>query len=117
MVPPNLNDMLMKKLDGILEKVEQESNATRRSLDELKEEMKNRYEETKQQVDMLEIKVNICEKKFDELSKRIYTIMQNVCTSFLDPQVSQSESWKTYWREQIQTLAVFRSSSLNPHNE
>jgi hypothetical protein len=117
MVPPNMNDMLMKKLDSILEKVEEESNATRRSLEELKEEMKSKYEETKKQVDMLETKVNSWEKKFEDLSKRICTIMQNVCTSFLDPQVAQSESWKTYWREQIQTLAVFRSSSLNSHNE
>jgi len=44
----NSNDVIFKKFDSILTKVEEESIVTRLALEELKEEMRNRYEETKQ---------------------------------------------------------------------
>ncbi len=47
MMPTNPNNVLFGKLDSILAKVEEESNATRTTLGELKDEMRNRYEETK----------------------------------------------------------------------
>ncbi|CAF3873161.1 unnamed protein product [Rotaria sp. Silwood1] len=109
-MPSNVNDVLLKKLDNILVKVEEESSATRRSLEELKEEMKNRYEETKQQVEVLDNKVKTMEKNFEDLTIRVYTILQNVCTAILDPQVAQRSSWKSYWQEQINLLEEFRSS-------
>ena len=72
--------------------------------------MRNRYEETKQQIDMLENKVKNMEKKFEDFSMRIFTTMQNMCTALLDPQGSKSTNWKSYWQEEIRTLSEFRSS-------
>jgi chaperonin cofactor prefoldin len=98
-MPLNSNDVLFKKLDSILTKAEEESTATRQSLGELKEEMRNHYEEIKQQVDVLENMVKTMEKKFEDLSMRIFTILQNICTSLLDPNASQSATWKSYWKK------------------
>ena len=114
MMPSNSNEILFKKLDDIVAKVEEESATTRRALDEVREEMRNRYEETKQQVDMLENKVKNMEKKFEDLSMRMFTVMLNICTSLLDPKGSQSPNWKSYWQEQIKTLIEFRSTTLTP---
>ena len=72
-------------MDAMVAKVEEESIATRRSLDELKEEMRSRYEETKKHVNGLETKVNNMEKKLEEFSMQVFTTMQNICTSLLDP--------------------------------
>ncbi|CAF3184528.1 unnamed protein product [Rotaria sp. Silwood2] len=114
-VPPysNTNDILLKKLDNILVKVEEESNATRRSFEELKEEMKTRYEETKQQVEVLDNQMKTMEKKFEDLKVRVFTILENVCTSILDPQISQRSNWKSYWQEQLQLLVESRTSRSN----
>ncbi|CAF2877838.1 unnamed protein product [Rotaria sp. Silwood2] len=91
-------------------KVEEEFKATRRSIGELKDEMNIRYEETRKQVDILENKMKTMEKKFEDLSTRVYTIMQNICTSMSDPRGAQGVNWQSYWQEQIQTLAECRSS-------
>jgi chaperonin cofactor prefoldin len=64
--------------------VDEESVATRAALDELKEDLRNPYEETKQKIDVFEKKVKTMEKKFDDLFERVLTIMQNICTSLLD---------------------------------
>jgi DNA repair exonuclease SbcCD ATPase subunit len=74
---------------SILAKVEEESVATRSALNELKEDLRNLYEETKQNVDMLEKKMKTMEKNFKDLSKWVFTIMQNICTSLVDSQDSQ----------------------------
>ncbi|CAF1296445.1 unnamed protein product [Rotaria sp. Silwood1] len=114
-VPPysNTNDILLKKLDNILVKVEEESNATRRSFEELKEEMKTRYEETKQQVEVLDNQIKAMEKKFEDLKVRVFTILENMCTSILDPQITQRSNWKSYWQEQLQLLVESRTSRSN----
>ncbi|CAF2786357.1 unnamed protein product, partial [Rotaria sp. Silwood2] len=111
MMPLNSNDVISKKLDSILTKVEEESVATRLVFDELKKEMIARYEVTKQQVDELEKKVGTMETKFQELSKQVFTIMQNICTSLLDPQGAQNANWKTYWQEQIRILSELKVPS------
>ncbi|CAF4123578.1 unnamed protein product [Rotaria magnacalcarata] len=105
-LPPysNTNDILLKKLDNILVKVEEESCATRRSLEELKEEMKTRYEETKQQVAVLDNQVKTMENKFEDLKVRVYAILVNVCRSISDPTTTQRSNWKSYWQEQIKLL-------------
>ncbi len=64
--------------------MDEESVATRAALDELKEDLRNPYEETKQKIDVFEKKVKTMEKKFDDLFERVLTIMQNICTSLLD---------------------------------
>ena len=110
MMPVNVNDVLLKKLDSIVAKVEEESNATRLSLGEVREEMKNRYEETKQHVNMLENKVITLEKKFEDLTLQMYTLVQNICTALSDPQGAQNDKWKIYWQEQIKTLVECRST-------
>jgi hypothetical protein len=96
MAPSNVNDVLFKKLDHILIKVEEVSTTTRRSIEELKEEISSRYEETRQQVDILENKVITLEKKFEDLAKGFYLIMKNVCTSLCDPQAVQGPDWNSY---------------------
>ncbi|CAF2645748.1 unnamed protein product [Rotaria sp. Silwood2] len=48
-MPSNMNDLIGKKLDSMLAKVEEEFNATRRSIGELKDEMSIRYDETRKQ--------------------------------------------------------------------
>ena len=110
MMPINSNDVLFKKLDNIVVKVEEESKATRQSFSDLKEELQSRSEEMKQQVDMVENKLKLVQKKFEDFSMRISTLMQNMCTSLIDPQGSQSPKWKAYWQEQINMLIVFNSS-------
>ena len=105
----NLNEILLNKMDAVVMKIEEESSATRRSLEDLKEEMRSRYEETRKHVDMLETKVMNMEKKLEEFSLQVFTTMQNMCTSLLDPQGSQSTNWKSYWQEQIKILSECRS--------
>jgi hypothetical protein len=114
MAPSNVNDVLFKKLDHILIKVEEVSITTRRSIEELKEEISSRYEETRQQVDILENKVITLEKKFEDLAKGFYLIMKNVCTSLCDPQAVQGPDWKSYWQEQIKTLTECGASLSKP---
>ncbi|CAF3324358.1 unnamed protein product [Rotaria sp. Silwood2] len=77
-MPSNSNDILLKKLDNIIVKVEEESNATRRSFEELKQEMKNHYEETKQRVEILDNQVKTMEKKLEDVTVKVYTILENV---------------------------------------
>ncbi|CAF4340648.1 unnamed protein product, partial [Rotaria sp. Silwood2] len=69
-MPSYSNDVLLKKLDNILVKVEEESSATHLSLEELKEEMKDRYKQTKQQVEVLDNQVKTMEKNFEDLTIR-----------------------------------------------
>ena len=90
-------------------KIEEESSATRRTLEELKEEMRSWYEETRKHVDMLETKVMNMEKKLEEFSMQVFTTTQNMCTSLLDPQGAQSTNWKSYLQEQIKMLSKCRS--------
>jgi hypothetical protein len=110
MMPTNPNDVLLKRLDSILAKVEEESNATRTTLGELKDEMRNLYEETKEQVVVLEKKVKTIETKFEDLTFRLSTVMQNICMTLLDSQGSQDPNWKSYWQEEIEKLKECRSS-------
>ena len=110
MIPINANEVIFKKLDSILAKVEEESAATRRSLEEVKEEMRIKYDETKQQVDILENKVKNIEKNVEDFVKLIGTTVQNVCTSLFDPSGSQSTNWKSYWQTQIKAMEEFRFS-------
>jgi hypothetical protein len=110
MAPSNWNDVISKKLDSILLKVEEESVGTRQSLGELKEEMYRYREETMHRVEILETKIKTIEKKVEDLSLRTFTILQNICTSLLDPQSSEGTSWKVYWQDQIKVLKDYRSS-------
>jgi hypothetical protein len=104
------NEVLIKKMEAILVKMEEESTATRQLLENIKEEMRFRYKETKQQVDRLEIKVKNMEKKFEDFSMQIFTTMQNMCTALRDPQGAKSTKWKSYWQEEIRRLSDYRSS-------
>ncbi|CAF1081872.1 unnamed protein product [Adineta ricciae] len=73
---------------------------TRQSLAELKQEITTRYSETKQQTDQLENNLMNMEQKFADFSMKTITMLQNVCTTLLDPQGSQSNKWKAHWQEQ-----------------
>ncbi|CAF3896328.1 unnamed protein product [Rotaria sp. Silwood1] len=97
-------------MDSILTKVEEESNSTRHSIDELKQEIRNRYEEVKQQAAVLEEKIKVMEKKFLDFSIRTGEIIQNICTTLMEPQNSQGQQWKAYWQEQIKAMADSRPS-------
>jgi hypothetical protein len=102
--------LFKKKLDSILLKVEEEPVGTRQSLEELKEEMCRYREETMHRFDILETKIKTIEKKVEDLSLRTFTILQNICTSLLDPQGSEGTSWKVYWQDQIKVLKDYRPS-------
>ena len=80
----NSSEILLKTMDAVVTKLDEESSATRRSLKKLKEEMRSRYEETRKHVDMLETKVMNMEKKLEEFSMQVCTTMQNICISLLD---------------------------------
>ncbi|CAF2958646.1 unnamed protein product [Rotaria sp. Silwood2] len=106
------NDLLLKKLDSIVKKVEEESIATRHSLEVIKNEMRNCYDGMKQQVETLEEKLKATEKKFEDFSMKIGEIVQNICATLLYPQNSQGQQWKSYWQEKIKTLVEARSTSV-----
>ena len=113
-ISQNPNDFLAKKLDDMLAKVEAEFYTIRRSIGEIKEEMGGRWEEAKRQVDTLENKVNTIERKVEDFSLRVYTVIQNICTSMLDPKGSQGDKWKSYWQDQVNALMGIRSSGQKP---
>ena len=71
MMPFNPNDEVSEKLSNVLEKVKEKAAPNGSAFYRLRTEMRNRYEETKQKVDMLEKTVQTMEKKFEDLSKRI----------------------------------------------
>ncbi|CAF4921549.1 unnamed protein product [Rotaria sp. Silwood1] len=100
----NSNEIISRKLDAILTKVEEESNATRQSLIDFEQEIRDRYDEVKQQVEVLEQNVITIEKKFEDLSERTCNLIKNICTALLGPQASQGKKWKSYWQEQIKAL-------------
>lgn len=108
--PSNLHDSISQKLDIMITKFDAEFTATRSSLDEIKEEIRNRYAETNSRVDQLETKINSLQKKMEELSLKSFTLMENICTALLDPQGVQGPKWKSYWQNQIKMLIDFRSS-------
>ncbi|CAF3672605.1 unnamed protein product [Rotaria sp. Silwood1] len=97
-------------MDSIPTKVEEESNSIRHSINELKQEIRNRYEEVKQQAAVLEEKIKVMEKKFLDFSIRTGEIIQNICTTLMEPQNSQGQQWKAYWQEQIKAMADSRPS-------
>ncbi|CAF3785691.1 unnamed protein product [Rotaria socialis] len=94
--------------------MEEESNVTRQSLEEFKQEMRNSCNETKQQVIVIEVKVKETEKKIVEFSGRIGKIIQNICTTLLDPPSSQGQQQKPYCQEQIKTLIEAMASLSKP---
>ncbi len=95
-------------------RVEEESAATRQAIEELKEEVYRQREIVMQRVDYLESKISTLETKHEELSTRTYAILQNICSSLLNPQGSKGASWKAYWSEQVRALKEYRSSDSPP---
>ena len=73
----NSDELIARKLDSVLTKFEEESNATRQSFIEFKQEIRSTQEKTQQQVEVLEEKVKTIEKKVEDLFLRTYTIIQN----------------------------------------
>jgi chemotaxis protein histidine kinase CheA len=114
MGPLNTNEVIIKKLDRVLATVEEESSATRGALTEVKCELQKRYEETQQYVKNLENNVKMLEMKLEDLSVQTLTMLQNICTSLLDPQGVQSTKWKSYWQEQFKVLGDLRSALSKP---
>jgi hypothetical protein len=74
----NFNDIMSKKLDCIIAKVEEESKRTRETLEEFKEGMKER-------VVFLERKVESLQKEFNDYPKSVNTRLWNICSVMLDP--------------------------------
>ena len=108
--PLSTNDQISKKLDTMLARFEEEFTTTRRAIAEVKEEMCARYTEMKKQVDHLESKVKIVEKKLEDCSVKVFSLLKNICTSLLDPPEAQSDKWKSYWQDQITVLTEYKSS-------
>lgn len=108
--PHDTHALMNKKIDSMITKLEAEFAATRNSLVEIKDEMRNRYAEMNARIDQVEEKVFSCDKKLESLSLRVYTLLENICTALLDPQGVQKPKWKTYWQDQIKLLTEYRSS-------
>lgn len=106
----NMQDSISKQLAAITTKFEEEFTKTRNTLDEVKMELQNRYEETNTRVNGLEHKITLWEKKFEIFSRKTFTLMENICTAVADPQSVQGPKWHAYWRDQIKMLKEFRSS-------
>ncbi len=66
--------------------------------DEFKEEMK-------QQVADVEKKVETLQDNFTNHSMIIYKLLQNRCSTMLDPVGTQDDTWKDYWRHQAKKLS------------
>ncbi|CAF4212153.1 unnamed protein product, partial [Adineta steineri] len=109
--PMDSNEIISKKLDQMLGKMEEESNSTRQALKEIKDELKNRYEETKQQVGLLEDKLKLFESKYDKFCERTVTTFKNICESLLNPEGTQGRDWKAYWAEQVKTCTLNAKAS------
>ena len=69
------NDPIFTKLDGIMSKMSEEFMSTRDFLNEIKTEMRQKYEETKKHTAELETKVKQMEDKVVEMGGRVYAIM------------------------------------------
>lgn len=94
----NFNDIMSRKLDYIIAKVEEESKRTRETLEAFKEEMKER-------VVILEQKVATLQKEFNDYSKSVNTRLWNICSAMLDPAGTKDAKWKSYWQEQLEILS------------
>jgi hypothetical protein len=70
-MPFDPNDEVSEKLNNVLAKVKKESAPTGAAFYRLRNEMRNRYEETNQKVQKLEKTMASMEKKLDDLSQRI----------------------------------------------
>ena len=95
MTPANANKMLLKKLYAILAKVDEESNETKSASRKLKDKLGSHYEETKQQVEAMEM-------KFEELVDKVSLTLQNTGTVFLDPTSTKDVKWRMYWQEKLE---------------
>jgi hypothetical protein len=72
MMPFDPNDEVSEKLNTVLAKVKKEAAPTGAAFYRLRNEMRSRYEETNQKVEKLEKTMASMEKRFDDLSKRLF---------------------------------------------
>jgi hypothetical protein len=59
----------------------------------------------KQQVADVEKKVETMEDNFNNHSMIIYKLLQNICSTMLDPVGTQDDKWIDYWRHQAKKLS------------
>ena len=104
MTPLNFDDVLSKKLDQILAKVEEESNRTRVSLEDFKEEMKGRVLSLKGRVSGVEQTVESLQKEFNDFSRVVNSRIGNLFKALLDSAVFRDASWNRYFLEQVALL-------------
>ena len=98
LAPSNFNDIMTKKLDCIIAKVEEESKKTRETLEEFKDEMKGR-------VAALERKVESLQTEFNDYSKIVNQRLSNISKAMLDPVGTRDASSVLHWQEQISILS------------
>jgi uncharacterized coiled-coil protein SlyX len=72
MMPFDPNDEVSEKLNTVLAEVKKEAAPTGAAFYRLRNEMRSRYEETNQKVEKLEKTMASMEKRFDDLSKRLF---------------------------------------------
>jgi hypothetical protein len=104
MTPLNYDDVFSKKLDQIMDKVEMESNKTRESVEEFKEEFKEKVLALVGRVSVVEQTVESLQKEFDAFSKTVNNRMTNLFKAMLDPSVFREAPWRTYWQEQLELM-------------
>ena len=106
LAPPNLNDIMSKKLDCIIAKVEEESKKTRETLEEFEDEMKGR-------VAVFERKVESLQTEFNDYSKIVNKRLSNISKAMLDLVGTCEAGWGHYWQAQITSLSN-RTASTPP---
>ena len=109
LAPINFNDIMSKKLDCIMAKVEEESKKTRETLEEFKDEMKGR-------VAALERKVESFQTEFNDYSKTVNKQLLNISKAMLDPVGTREAGWGHYWQAQITSLSN-HSASTTPTSQ
>ena len=118
MTPLNYDDVLSKKLDQILAKVEEESDRTRGSLEAFKEEMKGRVLSLEGRVSGVEQTVESLQKEVNNFSMVVNKRMVNLFKALLDPSIYRDASWNVYYQEQVTLLGktISAASSKNNNN-
>ena len=118
MTPLNYDDVLSKKLDQILAKVEEKSDRTRGSLEAFKEEMKGRVLSLEGRVSGVEQTVESLQKEVNDFSMVVNKRMLNLFKALLDPSVYRDASWNVYYQEQVTRLGktISTASSKNNNN-
>ncbi|CAF3127755.1 unnamed protein product [Rotaria sp. Silwood2] len=91
--------------------IKEESKKTRETIDDLREEMRRRDEESKKQIEVVEKNLHSLEAEFQIYKSMVNGIMQNVCL-IIAHNVNVAEKDKVYLTTEVQKLKATCSTML-----